>query len=76
MKCVIYTILKCGYNKSEVWGNNTISPDHTPGNCCDEVIVYSVTDIACENRERIIEFEAIMDADSVCICLLYTSRCV
>ena len=31
------------------------------------MIVYSVTDIACENRERMVEFEAIMDADSVCI---------
>ena len=31
------------------------------------MIVYNVTDIACENRERMIESEAIMDADRVCI---------
>ena len=50
--------------------------EHTSGNCGDEVIVYNVTDIACESRERIIESEAIIGSDSVCTCLLYTSRCV
>ena len=49
-------------NRNEISSNNTISLEHTSGKCCDEVIVYRVTDIACENRERIVEFEA----DSVC----------
>ena len=28
-------------NKSEIRSNNTTSPEHTLGNCCDEVIVYN-----------------------------------
>ena len=52
-------------NKCGIRSNNTTSPEHTSGNCCDEVIVYTVIDITCENHERIVEFEPIIDSDSI-----------
>ena len=65
---VEYLDYACHYSEddeSEISNSNTISPEHTSDNCCEEVIVYNVTDIACESCERIIESEAIMESDSV-----------